>query len=77
MFFLQQTPIVVEVIKQPPVAREITMGDVVLGAMGMTGIIMLIAAAAGLTVGAVAIFIKRRRDAVAPPTDPGHARLRI
>jgi hypothetical protein len=78
MFFLfQQSPIVVEVIKQPPVAREITMGDVVLGAMGMTGIIMLIAAAAGLTVGAVAIFIKRRRDAVAPPTDPGHARLRI
>ena len=77
MFFLQQNPIVVEVIKQPPVAQEITMGDVVLNAMGMSGIIMLIAAAAGLTVGVVAILLKRRRDAAAGPTDPGHARLRI
>lgn len=77
MFFLQQDPIVVEVLKQPPVAREITMGDVVLGAMGMVGIIMAVAAATGLLVGAVVIVIKRRRDAVAPPTDPGHAKLRI
>ena len=77
MFLFQQSPIVVEVLKQPPVAREITMGDVVLGAMGMVGIIMAVAAATGLLVGAVVIFIKRRRDAVAPPTDPGHAKLRI
>lgn len=77
MFFLQQDPIVIEVLKQPPVAREITMGDVVLGAVGMVGIIMAVAAATGLLVGAVVIFIKRRRDAVAPPTDPGHAKLRI
>ena len=77
MFFLQQDPIVVEVLTQPPVAREITMGDVVLGAMGMVGIIMAVAAVTGLLVGAVVIFIKRRRDAVAPPTDPGHAKLRI
>jgi hypothetical protein len=73
----QQDPIVVEVLKQPPVAREITMGDVVLGAMGMVGIIMAIAAATGLLVGAIVIYIKRRRDAVAGPTDPGHAKLRI
>ena len=26
---------------------------------------------------AVSIFSERRRDAVAPPTDPGHAKLRI
>jgi hypothetical protein len=77
MFLLQQNPIVVEVLKQPPVAREITMGDVVLNAMGMSGIIMLVAAAAGILVGGIIIFVKRRRDAVAGPTDPGHARLRI
>jgi hypothetical protein len=77
MFFLQQNPIVVEVIKQPPVAREITMGDVVLGAMGLSGLIMVAAALVGLTVGATIVYLKRRRDAVAPPTDPGHARLRI
>jgi hypothetical protein len=77
VFFLQENPIVVEVLKQPPVAREITMGDVVLGAMGLSGIIMALAACVGLLVGATIVFIKRRRDAVAPPTDPGHARLRI
>ena len=74
---LQQNPIVVEVIKQPPVAREITMGDVVLGAMGMVGLMMLAAAITGIVVGAVVIYLKRRRDAVAGPTDPGHAKLRI
>jgi hypothetical protein len=77
VFALQQNPIVVDVIKQPPVAREITMGDVVLGAMGFAGVIMVAALIAGLLVGAVVIYIKRRRDAVAGPTDPGHAKLRI
>lgn len=77
MFALQQSPIVVEILKQPPIARPITVGDVVLGAVGLVGVIMLVAAFTGLLVGAVVIYIKRRRDAVAPPTDPGHARLRI
>jgi hypothetical protein len=72
----QQPPIVVDVVKQPPVAPEITMGDVVLGAVGLTGAIMIAALVAGLLVGAVIIWVKRRRDASAPPTDPGHARLR-
>ena len=73
----QQTPIVVEVLKQPPVARPITVGDVVLSAVSGVGLIMVAALVAGLLVGAVVIFIKRRRDAVAGPTDPGHAKLRI
>lgn len=77
MFALQQNPIVVEVLKQPPITRPITVGDVVLGAVGLVGVIMLVAAVTGLLVGAIVIFIKRRRDAVAPPTDPGHAKLRI
>jgi hypothetical protein len=77
MTFMQQNPIVVEVSKQPPVTPEITMGEVILSAVGLTGAIMLAAAAAGLIVGALVIWIKRRRDAKAPPTDSGHARLRI
>jgi hypothetical protein len=72
-----QNPIVVDVVKQPPITPEITLGDIVLGAAGFTGVIMAIALATGLLVGAIVIYIKRRRDAVAPPTDPGHARLRI
>jgi hypothetical protein len=74
---LQQNPIVVDVVKQPPVSPEITMADVVVAAIGLTGVIMLLALLAGFLVGGTIIFVKRRRDAAAPPTDPGHARLRI
>lgn len=77
LLFLQQEPIVVDVVKQPPVSPEITMADVVVSAVGLTGIIMLLALLAGLVVGGTIIFLKRRQDAAAPPTDPGHARLRI
>ena len=73
---LQSQPIVVDVIKQPPITPEITMADVVVSAVGLTGVIMILALIVGLTVGAVFIWRKRREDAVAPPTDPGHARLR-
>jgi hypothetical protein len=76
MLLQPRPPIVVDVVKQPPVAPEITMGDVVLGAIGLTGVIMICALAAGLLVGGVFIWIKRMRDASAPPTDPGHSRLR-
>jgi hypothetical protein len=77
LHLLQQKPIVVEVIKQPPVTPELTMGDVILSAVGLVGAIMLAAILAGLLVGAVIIYRKRRADAIAPPTDPGHAKLRI
>jgi len=69
-------PIVVDVIKQPPITPEIGMADVVLAAVGLTGVIMLAAALAGLIVGGIFIWRHKRRDLIAPPTDPGHARLR-
>lgn len=72
----QPPPIVVDVVKQPPVAAEITMADVVVGAVGLTGVIMLCALIAGVIVGGIFIWLRRKRDASAPPTDPGHARLR-
>ena len=74
---LQQDPIVVDVVKQPPITPEISMADVVLNAVGLTGVIMILALLAGLLVGAGFIWFRRTRDASAPPTDPGHARLRI
>jgi hypothetical protein len=79
MLFLveQSKPIVVQVVKQPPITPEIGMADVVLGAVGLTGAIMIAAAVVGLVVGALFILYKRSQDASAPPTDPGHARLRI
>jgi hypothetical protein len=69
-------PIIVETIHQPPVTREITMGDVVLGSVGFVGLVMIVAAVAGLLVGLVVVLRKRAQDRAAGPTDPGHARLR-
>jgi len=69
-------PIIVETIHQPPITREITMGDVVLGAVGFVGLVMIAAATAGLLIGIVVVLRKRWHDKAAGPTDPGHARLR-
>jgi hypothetical protein len=69
-------PIIVETVRQPPVTREITMGDVVLGAVGVVGVVMIAATVAGLAVGIVVVLMKRSRDRAAGPTDPGHAKLR-
>ena len=69
-------PIIVETIRQPPITREITMGDVVLGAVGFVGLVMIAAATAGLLIGIVVVLRKRWHDKAAGPTDPGHARLR-
>lgn len=75
---LQQAPgpIIVQTVRQPPITQEITVGDVVLGAVGLVGWVMIAAAVAGLLVGVVVVLIKRSRDRAAGPTDPGHAKLR-
>ena len=46
----QPGAIVVDVIKQPPITRELGMADVVLGAVGLTGAIMIGAVVTGLAV---------------------------
>jgi len=76
VIFQPPQPILVDVIKQPPITPEIGMADVVLAAVGLTGAIMLAAALAGLIVGALFIWRHKRQDMFAPPTDPGHAKLR-
>ena len=74
---LQQQPIVVEVLKQPEPARDISI-DVVLGMFAMAGVVLLVAALGGLVAGAIFIAIRRLRDASAPPTSgTSHTRLRI
>ena len=76
MFLLQQEPIVVDVIKQPPPARDISI-DVVLGMFQMAGVVLLFAAVGGLIAGLIFIGIRRFRDASTPPTDSDHVKLRI
>ena len=74
--FLQQ-PIVIDVVEQPPITPEITYGDVIVGAIGIAGIIMILAALAGVLVGALIIYFKRRAEANGATHETGHARLRI
>ena len=77
MLLLQQQPIVVDVIKQPPPARDISI-DVVVGMFQMAGVVLLAAAVGGLIVGLIFIAIRRMRDASAPPeSETDNLRLRI
>ena len=76
MFLQPPPPIVVEVIKQPEAARDISL-DFVLTMFATAGVILLVAAVGGLIAGAIFIGIRRMRDAATPPTDSSHVRLRI
>jgi hypothetical protein len=77
LFLLQKAPIVVDVIKQPPVTPSISYGSVLLSAVVLVGVILLASMIVGVLVGATFIYLKERFNLWAPPTDPGHARLRI
>ncbi len=76
LLLLPQQPIVVDVIKQPPPAKDISI-DVVLGMFQMAGVVLLAAAVGGLIAGLIFIGIRRIRDASAPPSDSEHVKLRI
>ena len=74
--FIQQEPIIVEVLKQPEAARDISV-DVVLGMFALVGVFLLVAALGGLVAGAIFVGIRRFRDSSAPSNDTGHLSLRI
>ena len=73
----QKAPIVVDVVKQPPPTPSISYGSVLLSAVGLVGVILAAAAVVGIIVGGVFILLKKKFNWGAPPTDPGHAQLRI
>ncbi len=54
----QPGAIVVDVIRQPPITRELGVADVVLGAVGLTGAIMIGAVVMGLLVGLAVVAAK-------------------
>ncbi len=74
--FIQQEPIVVELLKQPEVARDISV-DVVIGMFSMAGVALLFAGLGGLVVGAIFVGIRHFRNANARPIDTETLRLRI
>ena len=76
MLVLLQQPIVVD-LSQPPETARITYTEVILSAFGVAGGIMVLAALVGVTIGAIIVYRKKRRDATTPDEGTDHVRLRI
>jgi hypothetical protein len=74
MLWLQQSPIVVEVAKQPPPARDISI-DVVLGMFALAGVFLLAAAVGSVLVAGGIVLYKRMRGTAG--ADPTHTQLGI
>ena len=76
---LQQKPIVVEVIRQPEVTRDVSV-DAILGMFALAGVFILFAAVGSLLVGGMYVWIRRKQEASAPSSDApisSHVRLQI
>jgi hypothetical protein len=71
LLFLQQNPIVVDVVRQPEPTRDIRL-DVLVGMFWMAGAFLLFAAIGSALVAGGMVFYKRWRDASAPPTQSPH-----
>ena len=77
MRLLLQQFIDLDAARQPAASPEIAYADVILSAVGVTGLIMLAAALVGLLTGGIIIYFKKRREAGRPTTETAHARLRL
>lgn len=77
MFALaQQQSIVVEVLRQPEVTRDVSV-DAVLSMFMLAGVAIAIAAVGGLLAGVLFVGLRRLHDASATSSDHSHVRLRI
>jgi hypothetical protein len=74
--FQPQNPIVVEVVRQPPITPEISYGSVLLSAVGVVGVLLLAGIVTGLIIGVTIIWRKRQREAT-DPVDHSHVTLHI
>jgi hypothetical protein len=74
MLWLQQNPIVVEVAKQPPPSRDISI-DVVLGIFALAGVFLVAAALGSALVAGGMVLYKRWRPE--PEGETTHTRLGI
>ena len=74
---LQENPIVVDVVKQPPAAHDISI-DYILTMFASAGVFLLVAALGGIVVGLIFVGIRRMQEKSAPPEpDSSHVKLRI
>jgi hypothetical protein len=74
---LVQDPVVVDVIKQPPVAHDISI-DAILTMFASAGVLLLVAGLGGIIVGLVFVGIRRMQEKSAPAEpESSHVKLRI
>ncbi len=52
-------PVVVKIVEQP--AKETTVVDVLLGSIGLIGLVLILAAIAGLALGGLLVWIQKKR----------------
>jgi hypothetical protein len=52
-------PIIVKVVEEP--AKETTVIDVLLGSIGLTGLVLIVAALAGVALGGLLVWNQKRR----------------
>jgi hypothetical protein len=64
MTFQQADPIIVHVVQQP--VQSTTVADVLLGAIGLTGVLVLAALLLGALLGGALIGLKARRNRLNP-----------
>jgi len=57
---MQQNPVVVDVVTQPPVTPEISYGGMLLSALGVVGVILLAGLVVGIIVGGVIVWRRKR-----------------
>jgi hypothetical protein len=72
---LQENPIIVDVGKPPDPTPDISI-DFVIGMFALAGAFLLLALVGSLIVAGVIVFMKRRRQRLAPD-DASHTTLRI
>lgn len=77
MRFLLQQPIIVDLGSAAEETTRITYPEVILNAVSAAGVLMLAAALAGLVLGGVIVYLKRRAEATTPVGDSEHIKLRI
>jgi membrane protein CcdC involved in cytochrome C biogenesis len=63
------TPVIIKVV--PPPSQDLTVVNVILDALGLTGLITIAAFVVGLVFGVLLIWYKRWRDDREPPGAPG------
>ena len=76
LILLQQNPIVVETIRQPEPAQDISI-QYVLGMFMMAGVVLLFAGVGGIVVGGLFVLYRKYREGSEPERPGDDLRLRI